>query len=379
MRTLLINHEFPPVGGGASVACEYIVKYLMREGDEAVVLTSAFYNLPQQEKKGNCIIRRIFANRKEAHTGRVIEYILFIINGFIFLRNETKNIKPEIVYAFFTVPAGILALFIKKRYNIPYCLFLRGSVDLPGFYPGRFGFLNKLALPIIKYVWINADKVIANSQSLRELAYNNFIKRKIYVIPNGVDTNVFHPTKRIKNNKFIKIISIGRLSRQKGIDYMLEAISMIRSDYIRPFILEIVGDGPEKNKLIKKCSRFKISDRVIFSGWSKREDIASKYQNADIFITVSLIEGMPNTLLEAMSCGLPVIASDIPAHKELIINNKNGLLFPVKNAYSLSEAVRILINDDILRMKMGEENIAKTKMYSWQNTFLHLQNLIKKA
>jgi len=374
MKILLINHEFPPVGGGGATACEYIVKYLTKTNERVEVLTSGFNALPKLEKIDNCVIRRIPSNRKKIYSGRIIEIILFVINGIKLLKKEIKEIKPDITYAFFTMPAGFIALYLKKKYNIRYYVFLRG-IDLPGFYGGEFSFLNKMFSPIIKYIWINADKIIANSQSLKELAFRTFNKKPIEIIPNGVDVNSFCPLEKAKRSNVIKILFVGRLNKQKGIDCLLKSIAKINKEDRYPFVLEIVGDGSEKERLINKSYVLGVSDRVIFSNWIDRSRIVDKYQSSDIFITTSLDEGMPNTLLEAMACGLPVIASDIPAHRELITHNKNGLLVPVNNPDKVADTIKLLIENESLRIKMRQEGLKKIKDYSWQNIFARLDKL----
>jgi glycosyltransferase involved in cell wall biosynthesis len=126
------------------------------------------------------------------------------------------------------LPKGLsLALFIKKVYKIHYYVFLRG-IDVPGFYGGRFSFLNKICAPIIKHIWNHADIIIANSQSLKELANKRLNKKPIYVIPNGIDIDVFKPLQKDKDEGTKKILLVGRLSKQKGIDDFLEAIARIK-------------------------------------------------------------------------------------------------------------------------------------------------------
>jgi glycosyltransferase involved in cell wall biosynthesis len=84
---------------------------------------------------------------------------------------------------------------------------------------------------------------------------------------------------------------------------------------------------------------------------------------------------MPNTVLEAMACGLPIIASDIPAHRELIINGKNGLLVPVKNPKALADAIKLLIENKSLRNKLGEDNIRNRGQHSWERVFEDIQKI----
>lgn len=378
MKILVINHEFPPVGGGAATASKHIIEHLMQTNEKIEVITSAFNGLPFEEEINNYTINRVYAGRRRADAGSVLEYTLFVINGGIFLNKHIEKIKPDLVYAFFTLPAGLIALFLKKVHRIPYFVFLRG-IDVPGFYGGGYSWLNKALTPLIKYIWINADKVIANSQGLKELACADFKKKPVYVIPNGINTAEFYPARQKKTNRLIKILYVGRLSKQKGLRYLLDAIAIINKTAGPDFVLEIVGEGPERKRLIKKSSKLNILDKVIFSGWSNRDGILSKYQDADVFVSVALAEGMPNTILEAMAVGLPVVVSDIPPHKELIIANKNGIFVPPKTSGPLADAIIFLIENTALRRTMGDANAQKAKGHSWQSSASKLELLNKQS
>lgn len=379
MKILIINHEFPPVGGGGSTASYHTAKTLEHMGNAVEIITSAFDGLSEGETRDGCRIIRINGFRKKFHSGSVSEIVFFMLNGILFLPGHVKKYKPDVVYAFFTVPAGALGLFLKKVYKIPYFVFLRG-VDVPGFYGGRFSFLNRLFAFFIKYIWLKSDAIVANSESLKELAYKTFNRKPIYLMPNGVDTGIFYPGMgHDANHGQIRIIFAGRLNKQKGIEYILEAMQKILARSNGSPVLDIVGDGPEKRFLEKKAQQLGILKNVIFSGWLERNIIADKYRSADIFVSASFDEGMPNAILEAMACGLPIVASDIPAHRELIPHNKNGLLAPVRNSEGLADAVILLAGDAGLMRKFRDANIRRIKDYAWQESLQGLMELNKKV
>lgn len=374
MKILVIIHEYPPAGAGAAVACENMVKYLAGAGNNVLVLTAASHSLPREEVFNNCIIKRAVGIRREAFKTRFWEVAAFISQGNKFLKKEIGNIKPDLVFAFFTLPAGAIALSLKRRYKIPYFVFLRG-IDVPGSYGGKLSFFNKLLAPFIKRIWANADLIIANSQSLRSLAGGSLKDKIIYVIPNGIDTAIFYPPKTRKTGGKLNILSVGRLSREKGLDYLLDSALLLTEKGL-DFTLDIIGDGPEKERLVNKCLAYRISDMVNFKGWVSRDDIAEVYRGADIFVTFSLFESMPNALFEAMACGLPVVVSDIPAHRESIMHNINGLIVPVKDPLKLARAITLLAADEGLRLKMNRENVLKASAHNCHDAFASLQNLI---
>jgi len=376
MRILIISHEFPPAGGGAATACASFAKYLARDGIEIEVITSRLANSPQIEEIDNYTVKRVLSFRTSLYTGTILEVSIFLIHGFFYFLRGFKDRGPDIVYCFFSLPAGMVGLFIKLIYKVPYYVFLRG-MDVPGFCGGEFSFWNRVLVPIIKYIWIKADRIIANSQALRKLASETLKNKEIKVLSNGIDTDFFTPMERAQKSDKIKILFVGRLKEYKGVSYLLDAMKILLGNIHNCLILEIVGEGPAKNALIKRSLRLGIADRITFSGWCSRADIKRKYQEADIFVNLSLDEGMPNTVLEAMACGLPIIASDIPPHRELIEHGKNGLLTLVNDSRALAENLEYLIKEDDVRVKLKEEGLKRIQDYDLRIVYQEFRILNK--
>ena len=350
-----------------------LAKCAAQSGEDVEVITSRLNKMSGLELRDNYKIKRVLGLRKSLYSGKVWEVILFIIHGCIYFLITLKRKKFNVTYTFFTLPGGILGLFIKKMYQIPYYVFLRG-IDVPGFYGGNLSFLNKILQPIIKIIWINADKIIANSQALKDLAGKTLQDKPIYIFPNLVDTNFFHPKEKSKED-ILRIVYVGRLNKQKGLDFLLESFAILSKNASAPCLLELVGNGPEKSNLVEKSAFLNISEKVVFLNWLDDNGLLERYQNADIFASASLDEGMPNAIIEAMACGLPIVATDIPAHRELIEDHKNGLLVPLKNPQGLAEALSILVKDKAARERMRDNNIEKIKNYSLQKFSTYFQSL----
>ena len=204
-----------------------------------------------------------------------------------------------------------------------------------------------------------------NSQYLQRLAYNTLRSKPIVVIPNSVDTRFFSASKRTEDKTTVKILFVGRLNKQKGLDCLLEAIAKLIKMHLRKdFFVEIIGDGRQRPDLTRKSESLRIMNKVTFVGWLDKIRLLAHYQSADIFISPSLDEGMPNVIMEAMACGLPIIASDIPAHKEFITQDIHGVLVPLNDSGALARAFKMLIEDERLRRRMGQENLDYIAQYS---------------
>ena len=140
-------------------------------------------------------------------------------------------------------------------------------------------------------------------------------------IANGVDTSRFTISARRSNNQKM-ITFIGRLDGYKGVDCLLDAFRQVIQGC--PDVqLKLVGDGPDAMKLARQAEALQIQGRVIFRG--RQEDVAKELSETDIFVLPSLSEGMSNVLLEAMACGLPVVATEVGAAADMISNRVNGI------------------------------------------------------
>lgn len=365
MKVLIINYEFPPLGGGAGNASYYLAKYLSMLGHEITVLTSAFRDLQKEERLDGFRILRIPVLRRRLDRCSVFEMITFIVSGIFYSNAVINRYKPERIIAFFGIPSGIIAYWIKNRHSLPYIISLRGG-DVPGFFTEKLKYYHFITKPIIRSIWKNAEHVIANSNRLYKLAKHTDPKIKIQVIPNGVDTEKYRPGHEVCTKKSkTKVLTVGRLNEQKGIKNLLKACYALNQNGLNgKFSLEILGDGPSRKMLEKLTKDMCLQDLVFFTGWVSKNEIADKYNTADIFVLPSLDEGMSNALLEAMATGLPVVASDF-AGDDLLTNEVNAQIVPVNNIQKLSNALKKLILNKDLREEMGRKNVLIAKNFSW--------------
>jgi len=187
------------------------------------------------------------------------------------------------------------------------------------------------------------NNIIAVSDAVKNhIIKVNYIKiKKILVIYNGVDVNKFYQfhdgLNSIKNNQKIIIGSIGRLTKQKGFEYLIEAVAKLSGRNIECLI---AGDGELKTQLQEKVKKFNLENKIKFLGWQK--DIKSFLAKIDIFILPSLWEGFGIAILEAGSAGLPVIASNVDGIKEIIEDNKDGLLIKPADSAELAKKIEYL-------------------------------------
>jgi glycosyltransferase involved in cell wall biosynthesis len=374
MRILILNSEYPPIGGGAGNASAHIAHQFSRMGHVVAVVTSRFGSLPHVEGQDGLTIYRIPGLRRWQDRSNPLEQIIFILSASVWTLRWIRRFQPHATLAFFGVPSGPVAWLIKKLYKIPYIVSLRGG-DVPGFRPYDFGMYHRLITPFLRLIWRQASAVIANSKGLRQLA-NAFDPRfEIPVIPNGIDLKTYKVAERDWSSPHL--LSAGRIVHQKGLDLAMRALGGLKD---LDWEWQIAGDGPQMPILRSLARELGIERRVQFLGWQSREQLMKSYQRANIFLFPSRHEGMPNAMMEAMASGLPVVASCIAGNEELVVDGKTGYLVTTEDVESLRAALKKILSDPALRKQMGagsrqhvEEN------YSWESTAKQYALLLEKV
>jgi glycosyltransferase involved in cell wall biosynthesis len=374
MRILILNSEYPPIGGGAGNASAHIAAQFDRMGHSVTVVTSRFGGFPRQEQQGGVTIYRIPGVRRRQDRSNPMEQVIFILSASLWAVSQVSRFQPQATLAFFGVPSGAAAWLIKKLYRVPYIVSLRGG-DVPGFRPYDFRVYHKLVGPFLRVIWRNAAAVVANSHGLRQLATAFDSRFEIPIIPNGIDLDAYKIAGR--NWTFPRLLSAGRIVHQKGLDLAMRALGGLKE---LEWEWRIAGDGPQLPVLQSLAKELGIDDRVFFLGWQSREGLMKCYQRANIFFFPSRHEGMPNAMLEAMASGLPVIASCIAGNEELVVDGETGYLVPSENVDSLQAALRKLLSDPMLRQQMGMASRKYVEAnYSWESTAQQYALLLEKV
>ena len=357
MRVLMLNYEYPPLGGGGSNACKYILEDFAHRNLDVDLVTSSPSNIFETETIENSVtIYKLPINKKDIHYWTQREIIAYSWKARKFIKKLMEENEYDICHAFFSVPCGAIAYLFKDK--IPYIVSLRGS-DVPGF-NDRFGFQYVFLKPIIKKVWRDAKAVVSNSQGLKELALKTSPSQEISVIYNGIDVSEFDPNFDKRENNEIRIVCVARLIERKGLKYLIEAVGELKDNNIK---LIIVGEGNQEEELKNFAVELKMSDRVDFKGYVNHNQIADIYKNSDIFVLPSLNEGMSNALLEAMGTGLPVIVTDTGGTTELI--DGNGVVVPMSDSNAIAEAIRGFMDDPETCMRMGMRSREIAERMGW--------------
>lgn len=367
MKLVLINYEYPPLGGGAGNATAELARSFVQAGHEVTVLTSGFGSQVGTECMGDLQIIRLRSLRRSVDRSSTREMFSYVWHAWRALPALLRRIQPDGLIVFFTLPCGPLGWYAHKRGATPYIVSLRGG-DVPGLVP-QIAFMQMLLSPIRRVVLRSALAVVANSRGLADLSQRSD-RVRVDVIPNGVDTDFFRPPGPSATiHPELRVLFVGRFHDQKNLFVLLKQFAAAVQACERPITLTMVGDGPQREALETYSRSFPERAVVEFRGWLDKPALRDMYRSADIFVNPSLYEGMPNTVLEAMASGLPVIASDIPGNNELIRSNETGLLFDLATPEQLRIYLQQLSGDAELRRRLGAQARRRVAAhYSWSAT-----------
>ncbi len=201
--------------------------------------------------------------------------------------------------------------------------------------------------------------------------------RDIFVIPNGIDLEKY--SNMPKNSKQVNgktILFVGRLHPVKGVQYLIEAMAITHQE-MPDVKLIIVGEGIEREKLEGLTKQLDLKGCIQFVGRVPQEKIPLFMQQADIFVLPSLAEGFPNVLLEAMACGLPIVATRVGGIPEIIEDGRNGFLVNPKKPDEIADKLLFISRNKSITWKISKNNKEKVKKYNWDNTVSNLEEIYR--
>ncbi len=277
-----------------------------------------------------------------------------------------KNI--EFIHAHWILPQGVVGTWLKRLTGKPLIVTIHGS-DL-------FPLKNSIFLKLQKNVVKKADLITVNSAATQEELLRRFpeAKKKTILIPMGVNTDCFKPRKIAKPPEYKGkkiILFVGRLSDQKGVQYLIEAMPAILKKHKNSLLL-IIGDGPYRQELEEKITEKKVNGAVKFLGALQQDEIAYFHNICDVFVLPALsnetgTEALGLSLLEAMASGCAVVGTNVGGIPTVVSNGKNGILIEQKNPKELSHAISSLLYSPKKAKVLGKcarESVKKN--YSWK-------------
>lgn len=242
--------------------------------------------------------------------------------------------SPDLVHVHVAYPAGLFALYLKKRKGLEYIISEHDGIYMPGYdnYHIR-GTFEKKMVPVI---YKNAKKIHAVSKSLAKALIDlKLATTDPIVIPNVVNGEIFKYREKEKMGTF-SFVHISSLINQKNPEGMLEALSLVKKKR-NDFVLKIIGPADEKFK--KMTKDLSLEEQVIFMGEITYAEVAKEIRNSDAMVHFTRYETFGCVIAESLCSGVPVIVSDLDVTKELVTNGVNGLLVAESNVHDLAAKI----------------------------------------
>ena len=257
---------------------------------------------------------------------------------YFFYRKLIFKTKPDILLGFWTFPDGFANVLLARTHSIPVVIGCLGS-DINHLTK------NYIQRKFITWSLHNCNKVLSVSEALKEnIAKLGIPKSEIIVIPNGIEADKFYPIDKSETRKKVSISStskiilcVSRLSHEKGIDVLLKSFKILPKKNVN---LLIIGDGSERDNLTSLSKQLEIDDKVSFLGTINHAEIPLWINSADLMVLPSRTEGWPNVIMEAFSCGIPVVATNVGGVPEIITSRDLGIIVPAEMPEKMAEAMQ---------------------------------------
>jgi len=302
--------------------------------------------------------------RKEGAIGK-----LKYLRALPMIKNVIKEFKPDIVHAHYASSYGLLGALSEFH---PLVLSVWGG-DVFSF-PHK-SFLHKA---MFKYNLSKADKILSTSNTMAK-EIRLYTEKIIEVTPFGIDMIKFMPMKveSLFDKNDIVIGTIKALEEVYGVEYLIRAFKIVSNDHKDlPLKLLIVGGGSLENKLKQLVKDLGIEDKVIFTGKISFEDVPKYHNMLSVYVSVSNTESFGVAIIEASSCGKPVVVSDAGGLPEIVEDGMTGFVVSSKNPEETAQAIEKFVLDEKLRNKMGQNGRERVKkLYNWDDNVKQMMNI----
>ncbi len=357
MRIVVLNHEFPPIGGGGGRAAESICKALAQRGHEICVLTSHLKGYAYNEQRDGYQIIRIPCLRTQPFRASFLSMVVYVLAGLWAGLRLVRVFQPDVIHVHFAVPAGALAWMLSKITHVPYVLTAHLG-DVPGGVPEKTSDWFRWVFPITRWIWRDARARVAVSEYTRMLALKHY-DEEILVIPNGIEVNLAKPSS-IQVNDPPAIVFAGRFMEQKSPLQIIQTLKMLKNIAWR---CVMIGDGPLMSNVKKSIADLGMEDRFTLTGWIAPEQVMRQFDNGDILFMPSRSEGLPVVGVQALAKGLAIVASRVGGFVDLVDEGQNGHLIESGDITGFKTALHDLLENHERLLSLRRASLEKVKSF----------------
>jgi glycosyltransferase involved in cell wall biosynthesis len=357
LRIAMFSGNYNMVTDGANQALNRLVEYLLRQG-AAVRVYSPTIAEPAFEPQGKLVSLPSFAipGRKEYRVATGLGSRV---------RRDLEAFRPNIVHISSPDPAAHRAVSYARRKNLPVLASVHTRFETYPAYYG-LGFLEPVIVTLMRRFYRRCDALVAPAESFAQLLREQRMNSDIGIWSRGVDRAIFHPGARDMEwrqalgiaDKEVAIGFLGRLVMEKGLDIFAEAMTELTRRNIAHRVL-VVGIGPAQDWFAERAPE------AVFAGFQSGNDLGRAVASMDIFLNPSVTETFGNVTLEAMACGVPVVAARATGSDVLVANGETGYLVPPRDTGAYADALADYIADPELRARHGAAGERRSLDYDW--------------
>ncbi|MFH1255803.1 MAG: glycosyltransferase [Candidatus Diapherotrites archaeon] len=361
MNIAIFSDTFLPQINGVSVAIGTTARGLQRKGHKVVLFA------PSPAKKIEVQgIEVVWLKSKGLPTYK--EYRVVLPSRGKTVEAKLREFKAEIVLCETPFGAGWLGLKIARKLKLPAI----------GFYHTLLpDFLKYLPLPLLRGLGVmksaawaysnsfynKCDLIVTPSDAMKKELEAHGAKKEVMVLPNPIRREWFEAKKVKRDGRLFWFVFVGRVSYEKNLHEVIDAFE-IAAKKLPSLRLKIIGDGPERKKLEKMAAEKGLGERIVFTGALREKELIEAVAACDAFVIASTIETQGMAVIEAMALGLPAVAADFLALKEIVIEGQTGLLFEAHKVEELAERMAELAESREIIGVLGANALKKAEEFS---------------
>ena len=372
MRIIILNYEYPPVGGGGGQASADLARALAERGHSLRVITARLPGLPAREEAAGVTVWRVRTGRRSPYRASFLAMAGYLVAALLPALRLARAWKPDVLHAHFAVPTGALAFIVSRLTGVPYVITAHLG-DVPGGVPEKTRRWFRWVYPLTGAIWRGAASVAAVSEYTRSLAARHY-DVPIEVIPNGVRLEQGEPA--IEIGKPPRIVFVGRFQQQKNLVFLVERLGDLRDV---EWQCTLVGDGPARPEVEERITKLGLQGRVALTGWVTPDEASRRLAEADLLFMPSLSEGLPVVGVQALSHGLAILASNVGGLAELVQDGRNGKTCAPEDAAGFRQALRWCLEDPERLARMKQASRAMAARYDIRRVAESYEALLMKA
>lgn len=360
MRIMIVTDQYPPMVGGVPTVTRGLATDFANRGHNVWIVAPSYGSRDVRRVEHHVRVYRFSSFEWPAYEGMRIPFLPFMP-----IRNLLKKADPDIIHIHSPAVLGNIAQILAGG--------LRKPIIVTNHYLPINMSRSLLSDPLIGKHFSNVsygylvhfcnrcEYVTAPTMTALNLLYEHGLRAPAQAISNGIDLQKFTPGSpdlHIRHTLGLPegvplALHVNRLSEEKRNDVLLDAVAKMKG----PGHVALVGTGPAEMELRAQAEQLHINERVSFLGYVRDADLLALRRTSELFVIPSEADLQSLSTMEAMACGLPIIAADAYALPELVHHEENGFLFEPGNSDELASQLDLLLYDADLRQRMGQESL----------------------